>query len=51
MTEKILFLKLQLEKLSISHIAGLFDQIYLWIESIDLMDSLYLDRLPENENI
>ena len=40
---KIRFLDLYLERLTVNHIAGFFDHIYLWMDSIDLIDCLYMD--------
>ena len=36
---------------ALNHIAGLCDQTYFWMDSIDLIDRLYFNRLPEKENI
>ena len=46
---KILFLELWLERLSIIHIAGFFDLIYLWMESVELVDCLYIGRELESK--
>ena len=41
---KKIFPEFYLDRFSTNHTAGFFDQIYLWMKSIDLIDFLYVDR-------
>lgn len=45
------FPEFYLDRFSTNHTAGFFDQIYLWMKSIDLIDFLYVDRWPEKWDI